>query len=1051
MKLSKLFFLAIIFIIPLIATSQEPLRYFFTKQDQVHYLISYAQEGRWYLDHYQVPNGMLQERISHRVFENRDHVLQYIHNNYPQAKLKTLGFKISEHVSTELRQQNLWSVKNSWNESWESKFSDWLQNNFHQDFFIKYNIAVDCADVTYALRWIFARVNSLPMANTLAGSEVLFTHESMKRSWRRIPSHQVWHKDKRFLKALDYLLNNTYTHSLLSDSYPLKINSDFIRSGAYYLTLTRESGHTRMVSQTHYEDQTKPPIILLSSTVPREKRTLFKGIFLISERPKKNNDGFLSMRWPLKKSGHWSLVARRAMPGFSMEQYSDSFMANESNFALAVYKNIVPDFSIKVLVQNAILELFNYIKLRVDLVKRGYNVCQNQSCAPGSMNWENWSTPSRDKKILKKFTTLEEVIGNFARIDPSIIKMWTEQKSKLKVEIEDREISLKKIQFLWIYKLISSDPRDSIAQRWALTGTAVGQNITKNIIKNFQLRKEKITKQGNTCKGNNCPLGSKQWEKWNSYTEDNELFLYYEATSAFLKYFATEENSKLNTKLNQDIIEADRKQLTTRQWLNIIPWLNADPRSTADVRWGKNRVNYNYMKIPSFENIQISKSGYALLDHKHLINLYNQQAINLTDDSKTSINFNLQNGIAVAINKVNNLNEWSFYDTNQHLLTKIEDQYQGDYVIDSLVWHSPHIFSIVSNNHWVIFNLSIDEGGVELKQIRQFDNGHPLAIYYPSSKKKLLNCALFRDDQDQTFLVQMTKQKIYKTKVNWFNDFDPQYLFYQLGDYFIGQGVWKDSAKEQTFIINKLTGKTHFIFEKDTTLLSMIGNSLQGVTQTKKGDGGRVQLANQLVTFSDDFKIQDLRDFGNFANIRNEGEFTYIYSMNELFKGWTLYRYHLDFGLEQFAGDTKTFFMGGVSDILTTIDMNDNLQRQSITDFSKSQSILLPKNIFSLLSRRSFFKSPGGGNLFGAHRFWQLWMIRDGDYAGFRAIIPSTRDTIFNSKLLPLLTLPKKIARGGNMFVGTIEAQNGAVSTIDHGALVNITENSYIWINPITK
>ena len=57
---------------------------------------------------------------------------------------------------------SLWEVKHDWDESWEIKYSNWIEGNLTADFFKRYNMKVDCGDVVYAMRWIFAREHGLP-------------------------------------------------------------------------------------------------------------------------------------------------------------------------------------------------------------------------------------------------------------------------------------------------------------------------------------------------------------------------------------------------------------------------------------------------------------------------------------------------------------------------------------------------------------------------------------------------------------------------------------------------------------------------------------------------------------------------------------------------------------------------------------------------------------------------------------------------------------------------------------------------------------------------
>ena len=57
----------------------------------------------------------------------------------------------------------IWNVKDRrWTVEEEVRFGKWVEKNITEDFFIRYKIPVDCADVPYAVRWIYARIAHLP-------------------------------------------------------------------------------------------------------------------------------------------------------------------------------------------------------------------------------------------------------------------------------------------------------------------------------------------------------------------------------------------------------------------------------------------------------------------------------------------------------------------------------------------------------------------------------------------------------------------------------------------------------------------------------------------------------------------------------------------------------------------------------------------------------------------------------------------------------------------------------------------------------------------------
>ena len=62
-------------------------------------------------------------------------------------------------------QAAVWSENNSWDQTWEDRYSDWVKTSFNEDVFTQGSykgIATDCADAVYAARLIFAFENQLP-------------------------------------------------------------------------------------------------------------------------------------------------------------------------------------------------------------------------------------------------------------------------------------------------------------------------------------------------------------------------------------------------------------------------------------------------------------------------------------------------------------------------------------------------------------------------------------------------------------------------------------------------------------------------------------------------------------------------------------------------------------------------------------------------------------------------------------------------------------------------------------------------------------------------
>ncbi len=151
----------------------------------------YSEESVWHFVAIERASGRLQTQREHLVFPSKEQALAYRQSAVPAETddkadwfpQETLFDSASEgQWLTELAGEHIWTATQTWNESWEERFALWMQNETDATYFERHGVATDCADVAYALRWIFARIHGLPAGNRLSGSGQLFTNESMRAS-----------------------------------------------------------------------------------------------------------------------------------------------------------------------------------------------------------------------------------------------------------------------------------------------------------------------------------------------------------------------------------------------------------------------------------------------------------------------------------------------------------------------------------------------------------------------------------------------------------------------------------------------------------------------------------------------------------------------------------------------------------------------------------------------------------------------------------------------------------------------------------------------------
>src|SRR4030043_1894425 len=130
----------------------------------------------------------------------------------------------------------IWKVGDRrWTVEEEYQFGKWVDENITEDFFIRYKTPADCAEVPYAIRWIYARIAHFPAAAVTKNGK-LIGHWS--KNWKHLPTHTEWQHDQRFHAALLYLLSETWTGTIPLDTYPIRISPDSVTPGTL-LSMTK--------------------------------------------------------------------------------------------------------------------------------------------------------------------------------------------------------------------------------------------------------------------------------------------------------------------------------------------------------------------------------------------------------------------------------------------------------------------------------------------------------------------------------------------------------------------------------------------------------------------------------------------------------------------------------------------------------------------------------------------------------------------------------------------------------------------------------------------
>lgn len=499
-----------------------------------HFSEVYGEQGVWRVDHFEIESGKLQNLLETRTFTYEVLARQFAQKikllNRNKSRLHSLKLVSSEAATTPL-----WTVTQEWSEEWEEKYADWVSQNYNKSFFVKYNLATDCADAAYALRWIFSRNNNLPAAATLAGTGVIASQLSAKAEWNNLPTHNDWDKDERFLAGLNWLLDSVYTKTLYVDTYPVALKKETIKPGLINLL----GGHTEIFNKVSYVAN-EIPLEVLSSTVPRAVRELAARPFLDSSVTSQEYGGLVNFRWPQKKSSNWDMVAKEGMPQYSLEQYQNQICEDQHHFTFCLFNKLGMTFKPELIIEKIIVAIEETVKQRTQIVKDGLIFCQRNDCSPGTAGWEDWSTPSRDKRLAQMIVNAQEV-SHELEVN-SVFDKWY-----YNTDLPEMNLSYKKFQERLFGGLVSVDPRDSLDARWALTFDAIRSTIYKTYNEGQELRNILIT-QAHTCRETPdlCKKSIKSFQELSSLEIDFKLRKILKTWHNFCKNEECPEDKKLD-------------------------------------------------------------------------------------------------------------------------------------------------------------------------------------------------------------------------------------------------------------------------------------------------------------------------------------------------------------------------------------------------------------------------------------------------------------------------------------------------------------------------
>ncbi len=362
----------------------------------------------------------------------------------------------------------LWNaVKDEWSETDEAEYSQWIHTHANGSFLKGSGIIVDCADNGLLYRWIYAREHSLPIANSLAGSGKLFGHFTSSEKWDALPTDPDWRKDEKFKAALRELFNQTYTGSINSDQYPVKISPQFVGPGTMYMTIEPDSGHT----QTLISIVNNAGIKTIWGNLPAEDETRITGI-LIDEIPKLGKGGFQKWRTPRKlvTNGResWALRPAVEMNGYSLEQY-ETGIQKEVEWVDWIYDHLGIVLSDEDMLYPKFFIIETGVEFRVDLIEKGILYCNPKNpCKFDSHDYDTYSTFTRDARLLKNRNQFIDIMNRLGPLNRKVMYFKSAIDGRGNIS-NTLNISYSDVFFkIGVMEGWVSDPNVSIHERWGL-------------------------------------------------------------------------------------------------------------------------------------------------------------------------------------------------------------------------------------------------------------------------------------------------------------------------------------------------------------------------------------------------------------------------------------------------------------------------------------------------------------------------------------------------------------------------------------------------------
>lgn len=644
----------------------------------------YSEDDIWIVEQFVIDSDNLPTPTGRWSFITSEKAYNYAVTNLGISESYKNSFALDKDPQSDLlfsenlsSNDILWKAENEWTWDWEILFAKWMRENLHPLFFQELGIENDCADAYYQARMIFAYENKLPVSFRLASGDSYFTHRTLRSEWKKLKYDKDWRKNKRFLKALDYIAGTTYTHTLARDTYPVEVTPQGLIEGTAYLTLSGNSGHTLLVNEINLGDNkefaNRLPMYTLNSTVPKTIRPLFESMFSESTLPtptSKGHTGFVRFRWP-RSTTSTTLIDAQKMPFYSLEQYNPDLLIGENgedlSFAIFVFKRLNPHFDPTLRVTEGLIEIASLLEARKEVVDQGYIACKN-NCADGTADYENWSTPSRDRRLKNYILDLENYQRNLHTF-PEVARAWNEALSQPIVTIDNATYTLEHVKWTFENDFFDSNPNVHPDVRWGLSPNAFGLR-TQNSLTHLIAQREISANAFEKCAASqDCFLFSEEFMSLSSFESDAALREQLTTLQSYCPLVSAEICELFYQKLATLSTPVSDHQNMLETW-GKINLLNSAPNVPLSERWGHLHSAKTPLMLAGAYSIigRVNEFFYVLekkQSHDSELILLNTQTRNIEWTyklpSKYSLAFDTDNSEVIILDLKNkNINLYNF-------------------------------------------------------------------------------------------------------------------------------------------------------------------------------------------------------------------------------------------------------------------------------------------------------------------------------------------------------------------------------------------------------